>query len=101
MLVGADAIVRNGQAKFGCVFTPDRHNVAALEANQVLLEPAPLLDLDALLDRRHGSPPRLTQPGDKLSCRNERITRTHAVYRLRSKHGRSQRTELVVGHFGA
>src|SRR6266567_7550020 len=73
----------------------------AVEANQVLLEASPLLNLDALLDRGHRSPTGVTQSGDKLSRGNERITGAHGGYWVRGKHGWSQDAELIVIQLGA
>src|SRR5439155_16100388 len=64
-LICAAAVVGVDQAKLRGVFTFDWHHIAALETNQVLLEAASFLDLDALLDGGHRSPTSVAQAEDE------------------------------------
>ena len=98
-LIRAAAVVRVDQAKLRGVFTFDLHHIAALETNQVLLEAASFLDLDALLDCGHRSPTNVTQTGDEMSLGNERITRTDAPHRSARRAIRCASERTMEHHF--
>src|SRR5439155_12116626 len=74
-LIGAAAVVRIDQAKLRRVFALDRNDVAALEANQMLLETATFVEVHPLLERRDWRPTGVAQSGDQVSGGNKRITR--------------------------
>ena len=100
-LIRAAPVVGVHEDEFRRVFAPRWNNIRPLKAQQVLLEPAPIVEADPLLEGGHGNPIHLPQAGDNLCRRHERISFADARLRSRREHRRSRPPQNVVRQTGA
>ena len=88
-LIRATPVVRVHQDELGRVFTLCGDNVRAPEPEQVLLEPAPLVQTDALFGSGHRNPADLPQAGNNLRRWDEGIPFADTRLRGHREHRRS------------